>query len=142
MWMIALMYSYLFVMMTLDSTSWDIPYDPEGAVAAELQKGEEALFKEIQVKEGGPSYDNTVIWVFDDVVNEEYVFSRWQMLYALPPGMGIDMCLFDKIESDFSNIQSKYIFTVPNGRTERHLQEIDAKKIAEYGNSVVYQIRE
>ncbi|MEH2956006.1 hypothetical protein VV089_24115 [Candidatus Merdisoma sp. JLR.KK011] len=142
MWMIALMYSYLFVMMTLDSTSWDIPYDPEGAVAAELQKGEEALFKEIQVKEEGPSYDNTVIWVFDDVVNEEYVFSRWQMLYALPPGMGINMCLFDKIESDFSNIQSKYIFTVPNGRTERHLQEIDAKKIAEYGNSVVYQIRE
>ena len=139
MWMIALMYSYLFVMMTLDSTSWDIPYDMEGAVHAELQAGEEVLHKEIQIKEGGPSYDNTIIWVFDDVVNEEYVYSRWQMLYALPPGMGINMCLFDKIESDFSNIQSKYIFTVPGGHTEKHLKELGARKLVEYGGCVIYE---
>ena len=61
------------------------------------------------------------------------------MLYALPPGMGINMCLFDKIESDFSNIQSKYIFTVPGGHTEKHLKELGARKLVEYGGCVIYE---
>lgn len=139
MWLITAIYSYLFIMMTFDATSWNIPYDPDGTVAAELQTGEEVLHREIQVKRGGPSYENTIIWVFDDAVNDEYVYAPWQMLYALPPGMGINMCLFDKIESDFSNIQSKYIFTVPGGRTEKHLKELGARKLVEYGGCVIYE---
>lgn len=141
MWMIALMFSYLFVMRAIDATSWNIPY-VDLQVQADIRDGEEVLHEVIQIKEGGPSYDNTIIWVFDDVIDKKYVYSKWQMLYALPPGMGINMCLFDEIASDFSNIQSRYIFTVPDGRTEKHLKQVGAKKLVEYGGCVVYQLRD
>ena len=141
MWLVTFVLSYLFLMRTLDATSWNIPY-LDVNVQGELQKGEAVLDEEIQVKAGGPSYDNTVIWVFDDVVNGEYVFTNWQMLYALPEGMGINMCLFDTLATDLSNVQSKYIFVASGGRIDEHCQRIQAKKVVEYGNSIIYQLRE
>ncbi|MCI9132676.1 MAG: hypothetical protein HFI31_00600 [Lachnospiraceae bacterium] len=141
MWLVTFVLSYLFLMRTLDATSWNIPY-LDVNVQGELQKGEAVLDEEIQVTTGGPSYDNTVIWVFDDVVNGEYVFTNWQMLYALPEGMGINMCLFDTLATDLSNVQSKYVFVAAGGRIDEHCQRIQAKKVVEYGNSIIYQLRD
>lgn len=121
--------------------SWNIPY-VDINIQGEIQKGEAILHKEIEVTDQGPSYDNTVIWVFDDVVGEEYVYTNWQMLYALPPGMGINMCLFDSLASDLSNVQSKYIFVAAGGRTDEHCQRIGARKLVEYGGTIIYQLRD
>ena len=120
--------------------AWGIPYGNE-ELRAELQKGQEALEEQMKITEE-ISFDNTLIWVLDDVIDENYVFTRWQMLYAVPGGIGLNMCLFDTISSDMKNIQSKYIFVAAGGRTDRHCREAGAKVLAEYGDSVIYQIRE
>lgn len=141
MWLVVFIFSYLFLMRSTDAGAYGIPYvDLE--VQAEIQKGEEVLHREIQVTDSGPSYDNTVIWILGDVVDGEFVDTNWQMLYALPPGVGINVCLFDTLASDLSNVQSKYILVPVGGRTDAHCQDIGAKKLVEYGDSIVYQLRD
>lgn len=133
--------AYLFVFSTTGGGyAWGIPY-VDINVQGELRKGETALQEKIELTDT-LSYDNTIVWVFDDVIEESFVYTNWQMLYALPPGMGINMCLFDSIASDLSNIQSKYIFVAAGGRTDQHCQKIGAKKLVEYGDSIIYQLRE
>ena len=121
--------------------AWGIPY-VDLNVQAEIRKGEEALNETMKLSVTDNLYDNTVVWVFDDVVGEDFVHTNWQMLYALPPGMGINMCLFDSLASDLSNVQSKYIFVAAGGRTDEHCQRMGARKLVEYGDSVIYQLRE
>lgn len=138
---LALAVAYFFVVSVAGGGySWNIPY-VDMNVQAEIREGEEVLHKEISLGSSN-AYDNTVLWVFDDVRGEEHVFSNWQMLYALPPGMGINMCLFDGLASDLSNVQSKYIFVAAGGRTDQHCQKIGAEKLVEYGDSIIYQLRE
>lgn len=133
--------AYFFVFSTTGGGyAWGIPY-VDINIQGEMRKGEAVLNEEIQLSEE-LSFDNTIVWVFDDVVEEQFVYTNWQMLYALPPGMGINMSLFDSIASDLSNIQSKYIFVAAGGRTDRHCREIGARKLVEYGNSIVYQLRD
>ncbi len=138
---LTLLMAYLFVFSTADGGyAWGIPY-VDINVQGELQKGEAALKDSIELTDT-ISYDNTVVWVFYDVVDGQIVHSNWQMLYALPPGMGINMCLLEEMLFDLSNVQSKYIFMPANGRIEEWCQEIGARKLAEYGGSVIYQLRE
>lgn len=138
---LSLMMVYFFVLSTTEGGyAWSIPY-VDINVQGELRKGEEALKNSIELTDS-ISYDNTVVWVFYDVVDEQIVHSNWQMLYALPPGMGINTYLLEDISGDLSNIQSKYMFMPTNGRIEERCKEIGGKKIAEYGQSVIYQLRE
>lgn len=139
-WLLLLM-AYLFVFSTTSGGyAWGIPY-VDINVQGELQEGEKALKDSIKLK-NYISYDNTIVWVFDDVVDGQIVHSNWQMLYALPPGMGINMCLLEEIASDLSDIQSKYIFAAASGRIDERCQEIGAKKLVEYGGAVIYQLKE
>lgn len=141
MWWFLLLMAHLFVFSTAGGGyAWGIPY-VDINVQGELRKGEAALKNSIELT-NTISYDNTVVWVFDDVVDGQIVHSNWQMLYALPPGMGINMCLLEEMTSDLGNIQSKYIFMPANGRIEERCQEIGAEKIAEYGETVIYQLRD
>lgn len=141
MLMMCFLMLYLFAFQAADGGyDWGIPYGNE-ELRAEVQKGKEALQDQMKVTEE-LSFDNTLLWVFDDVVEENYVFSRWQMLYAVPGGIGINMCLFDTISPDLTNIQSKYIFVAAGGRTDSYCREAGMKVLAEYGDSVVYQLRD
>ncbi len=53
-----------------------------------------------------PSYDNAVIWEFRDVVDGEDVTTDWQMLYAVPTGMGINCC-FDYSADNFDTLKTR-----------------------------------
>ena len=64
-----------------------------------------------------PSYDNAVIWEFRDVVNGEDVTTDWQMLYAVPSGMGINCC-FDYSADNFDSLKTRYISAPSGGRIE------------------------
>lgn len=121
--------------------AWNIPYIDMN-IQAEIRKGEEVLHREIEVTDSDNPFDNTIVWTFGDVVDDQMVDTDWHMLYALPPGMGINMCLFDSLASDLSNVQSKYIFVVADGRTDQHCRKVGAKKLVEYGGMIIYQLRE
>ena len=139
--LLSMMMVYFFVLNTTEGGyAWTLPY-VDSNVQEELTKGETVLQNAIELTDT-ISYDNTIVWVFDDVVDEKIVHSKWQMLYALPPGMGINVYLLENIRGDLSNIRSKYIFVAENGRTDQRCQEIGAKKLAEYGDSVIYQLRD
>ena len=133
--------AYFFVFSTTGGGyAWGIPY-VDLDIQKEIRDGENILDKEIQLTDE-LSFDNTIVWTFGDVVDDQMAETNWQMLYALPPGMGINMCLFDSLASDLSNVQSKYIFVAADGRTDQHCQNIGAKKLVEYGGTIVYQLRE
>ncbi len=138
---LGLVMAYFFVFSTAGGGyAWGIPY-VDLNIQKEIRDGETVLDKEIQLTED-LSFDNTIIWTFGDVVGDQLVDTNWQMLYALPPGMGINMCLFDSLASDLSNVQSKYIFVVADGRTDQHCRKVGAKKLVEYGGSIIYQLRD
>ncbi|MBO4610285.1 MAG: hypothetical protein J5696_10505 [Lachnospiraceae bacterium] len=65
-----------------------------------------------------PSYDNAVIWEFRDVVDGEDVTTDWQMLYAVPSGMGINCC-FDYSADNFDTLKTRYISAPSGGRIEQ-----------------------
>ena len=86
---------------------------------------EECFDRELVLdKEKKPSYDNTVIWVYNDTVNEDggetVVTSDWQMLYAVPEGFGINCCMGDYVYENSGSINSKYICTVSGGRLDEY----------------------
>lgn len=138
---LCLVMAYFFVFSTTGGGyAWGIPY-VDLDIQKEIRDGENILDKEIQLTDE-LSFDNTIVWTFGDVVDDQMAETNWQMLYALPPGMGINMCLFDSLASDLSNVQSKYIFVAADGRTDQHCQNIGAKKLVEYGGTIVYQLRE
>lgn len=44
---------------------------------------------------------------------------NWQTLYSLPAGMGISICSYDYVTSEFGSLRSKYIACTANGDVDR-----------------------
>lgn len=53
------------------------------------------------------TWDKTVIWVFSDENKEE---TKWNYLYGIPDGYGINLCLHDYVCENIDNLKSKYIY--------------------------------
>lgn len=56
-------------------------------------------------------WDNTIIWAFSDSGGKY----NWNTLYALPAGMGINICMHEYVMENFDNLQSRYIACTHNG---------------------------
>lgn len=84
-----------------------------------------------------PSYDNAVIWEFRDVVGGENVTTDWQMLYAVPSGMGINCC-FDYSADNFESLKTRYISAPSGGRIELLCIEHGYRLIAKDERFCVY----
>ena len=84
-----------------------------------------------------PSYDNAVIWEFRDIVNGEDVTTDWQMLYAVPSGMGINCC-FDYSYDNFDDLNTRYISAPSGGRIEERCIEEGYRLIAKDERFCVY----
>ena len=76
------------------------------------------------------SWNNTVIWLAYDIVDEEVVAEQWQQLYALPAGFGINHCSQSYVMENFDNINSRYIAAIPGGDIEKRLEESGASRLA------------
>ncbi|MDO4566890.1 MAG: hypothetical protein Q4B42_06115 [Oscillospiraceae bacterium] len=62
----------------------------------------------------GISWENTVLWVYNDVRDGINSDSDWSCLFALPEGFAINISYFYYADAEFSNLKSKYIFTCPH----------------------------
>lgn len=60
-------------------------------------------------------WKNTVIWVLSDV---DGAFP-WQTLYALPPGMGINLCNYNYVTDNFFELKPRYIACTAEGEVSR-----------------------
>lgn len=84
------------------------------------------------------SWNNTVIWLAYDIVDEEIVAEQWQQLYALPAGFGINHCSQNYVMDNFDNINSRYIAAIPGGEIEKKLEEGGALRLAGNTNIAIW----
>ncbi len=84
-------------------------------------------------------YDNTLIWVLGDYVDGNLVITRYDEMYSLPAGMGINCCRPEYLTENFYNLHSRYILTVPGGVISNLCELQGYEIIGNDGHTVVYK---
>jgi len=137
-----LMITALFVVFiirgALVPTDYDVPFDDRN-IKENVAAWEDIFEKENLTLSDNTGYENTVIWVFIDYVEDKQVVTEFNGLYALPKGYGISCCSPDYVLTYFDSLQSKYIFTYDGALVADKCEEYDYKLIGRSGKSVMYQ---
>jgi len=95
------------------------------------------LSEEIVIEESKDYWDNTVIWLFRDET-----MLNWQNLYALPAGMGINLCMPDYVIENIDGLKAKYIAVNTGEGIDLLFAQLQAKKITEQDGLTIWQLRE
>lgn len=105
------------------------PYDYEAPFVLDERKASAEAFKEalapqlVLERENVPNYENSVIWVFDDVADGANVNTPWQLLYGLPEGFGISCCRGNYVTEHFDSLQSRYLVSPAGGEIDTLCKE-------------------
>ncbi len=114
---IILITCYLCFIKLSDPYSMTIPiYSSE--LDASLQEINRALTDEIEIDDG-IGWNNTVLWVLSDI-DGSY---PWYTLYAIPEGMGINICTYDYVYERFNDLHAKYITCTAGGNVAKLCEE-------------------
>lgn len=109
--------------------------------STELEQLKEQLSENIIIdQDHSSSYSNTMIWVFSDNVNGVDTRVEFGQFYAIPEGMGLDLCYGQYVLDNIDDIQSRYIGTVPGGDIDILIRGLGKKVIAQNKYLVVYQM--
>ncbi len=92
-------------------------------------------------KSKGPSWDNTLLWVYTDKVEGEEVEIPWQSLFAVPGGYGFNLVYKDEWLDAHSPVFSRYLAAVPGSDSEKRCINWGGEKVLEYGGVVIYRLR-
>lgn len=126
------------------------PYDfaniyQEESLVADVEQWQAVLEEELvlSVKEDTPNFDNVVIWTLYDYMTEDgtQVMTRWQPLYGVPAGFGINCCYPEYVVNNFDTLQSKYVWVTPGGTVEQYFTQKGVDKIYETGDLILYRLR-
>ena len=134
----ALVCGLMFIVMAKEPINYEIPYKTE-ELETELLSLQEEMEENMVSTESKPSFENTVIWVFSDMVDGEEVQLDWQMLYLLPDEYGINLCYHKYILENIDTLKSRYIATIPNGTIDNLLRENGTFVVAENEKIVIYK---
>ena len=108
----------------------------------QVEEAKETLAKEMPLNESdGLSWDNTVLWVYEDTVDGEKVIVPWRALYAVPSGYAFNLVFRDTWFDEYENLSSKYLAAASGSDTELRFAERGAEKIADYCGVVIYRLR-
>lgn len=141
---VSVSFVYLYVIMALDPYDYQVPFVNDELVA-QTDMWKEVFETQIEVNvDDAPSYENTVIWVFNDSVSvskDQYVSKnlKWQVLYELPSGMGISCCMPDYLMQNFKELKSAFLVTVADGDLDRCCQEEGYIELARDDDIVFYR---
>ena len=137
---ITLMFTFVFIYKGTSNYHYHVTYKSDGYdyvedISRQLE-GKMQLSK-------GINWDNTVIWVSADYIEEtdEYSETLWRMLYALPPGYGLNICSAEYVNLNIDSLKSGYIATVPGGTVEKNLLAGNPREVARNEYFVMYDIR-
>ena len=124
---------------TAGMTKWKVPAE-NIEIEQELANVSQVLEREMTLLfDEAPSYNNTVLWVLKDIVNEEMCTTRWQLLYVIPTGFGINCCLPDYVEENFEKLQCRYLATIPGGGIDIRCTEAGAHEIIRTEDIVIFE---
>lgn len=132
---------YLFMIMAIDPYDYQVPYGNVEYIL-EMEKIKEDMAEKLSLDfKEVPTFENTIIWVFSDLVGERYELTDWQILYSLPKGFGISCSYAEYVIENFHELKSKYI-CIPSGSViEQMCIEQNFTYITEGRNSVIYEMR-
>lgn len=141
--LVGVTFAYCYAYMAVEPMHYELPYIQKER-AEQFAEWEEIfdINLKLQREAGVPSYDNTVIWVFQDENSQGNLeFIRWQLLYALPEGFGINCCTPEYILENFGGLQCRYIATLPGGRIDGMCREAGYREIGRDKDLVIYRLR-
>lgn len=136
---------YLYSVKATSEVDYQICFTTPQRVA-KVEAWEETFDKELALNmEGVPNYDNVVIWVFSDRVEdsgqEVSVLTDWQILYGLPEGFGVSCCYDTYILENFDNLKSKYITIPVGGQIQKLCEEKGLRCLGKDDSVCVYELR-
>ncbi len=82
-------------------------------------------------------WDNTIIWVWTD----NKVMIRWNELYGLPAGIGINMCTPEYALERFKDLNARYIASIPDGEVAVKCLESGAEIVAITDDLCIWRLR-
>lgn len=121
----ALLFVWCLCIRATDSYYYEIPtYTDKKADIIQLGINELSDYNMIDEYSDNP-WDNTIIWT------DIYDFTH---LYAIPDGMGINLCMQEYVQNNFDNLEAKYIMTYNGGGIDAICAASGKALIAEYGD--------
>lgn len=136
--LLGLTFAYLFSYKAVNPYDYKVIYTDEERMK-DIQIWDQVLSEQLQLSaDNPPSYENVVIWVFNDLVDGNLRNSDWQFLYGLPSGFGISCCMPEYILENLENLQSRYLFSPSNGLIDAACAELGYQEIWRDENEVLY----
>ena len=131
---------YLYVVMAVSAYEYQIPFYTQER-ADQVIAWEEHFAERLELEgEQTPNFDNVIIWVFSDSLEEGGAYTPWQYLYALPEGFGISCCMQDYVLANFDSLQSRYLAVVSGGQVEERCIAAGLELLAADGGMVIYEL--
>lgn len=143
--LMAAVFAYFYSYMAVN------PYDYQVPFAEEEREAEIAYWSSVfdehlsltGVETGEvPNFDNVVVWVFSDRVEEDEKKSenlKWQVLYSLPEGFGISCCMPEYVKTNLSTMQSRFLTTVSGGEIDQLCMELGYRELGRDQDVVLYE---
>lgn len=139
---LSLVFLYFYVIMAKSPYDYQVPFAEKDRLDQVCFWQEEMGEKISLDQKDKPDFDHVVIWTLSDQVNEAgQVNTKWQLLYALPEGMGISCCKADYIMDHFQELKSKYIATVSGGDIDNKLAQSGYHALIRDQDMALYQLR-
>lgn len=107
----------------------------DAVYATQLADLREELDDKIIVDQSADTWDNTIVWLFYD----ETVFP-WQQLYAIPEGMGINLCMPGYVRYVECKLKAKYIAVNTGEPMAKQFAESGVEIIAERNGVTIYKL--
>ena len=134
-------FAYFYSYMAVDPYDYQVPFREEHRVV-QLECWREIFGEELQLSEENiPSYQNVVIWPFDDK-GESGSPLPWQMLYGLPEGWGISCCRQEYLIQNFDDLQCGYMVSLIGGQLDTLCKDAGCRELGRDENMVLYELNE
>ncbi len=147
---------YLYSVKAASEVDYQICFATPERVA-KVKAWEEIFDEELQLyAENVPNYENVVIWVFSDTVEQDgngtgavsdsdksagtSMLTDWQILYGLPEGFGISCCYDTYVLENFESLRSKYITIPVGGRIQALCEEKGLRLLGQDESVCVYEL--
>ncbi|MCM1263981.1 MAG: hypothetical protein NC313_14815 [Butyrivibrio sp.] len=133
---IAVLFIWCFCIRATDTYYYEIPtYTDEKAAVIQSGVSELSGYNMIDEYSDNP-WDNTIIWMLSDSQTLDFT-----CLYAVPDGMGINLCTQEYVQNHFDSLEAKYIMTYNGGGIDSICSTLGKELLAEYSDVHIWRLR-
>lgn len=137
---------YLYSYKAVDPYDYQVPFVTQ-ARQAQLEEWHGVFENSLHLsQEDVPSFDNVVMWVFNDakLTSDEaipvYENLAWQLLYGLPEGFGISCCMPEYVIQNFTTLKCRYMATLAGGVIDSMCRDAGFQELHRDKDVVLYVI--